>query len=427
MRAVNGDSTTIRNGLLFQKSHEKLITLLSVMKRVYILILLLGSLGCCQSVLHAQTYVMTDCLEAFNIDLPLNFGEFEQGDSLNLSDMPVLRYLRADQYTLWYRFEAQESGTLQYAVWTTNRVDRFQSVLYEYNGDTFCRDLVDGNAVIMQSVRSEHLTDSDKHVSPIITNQLEVTKGQTFYLSVLSLNPEYCGHLLALEFNDIRIRIHAMNKPCYNFAAIDFELEETPESIKALDNTMLEIELHDPSLIPVIESSESEASEPELLEEESIDALQPISIAPTASPSALKEMKPVAGDKVRLEEVYFYNNTFAFREDSESQLEDLYRFLESNPSVQIEIGGHTSGNTANIRPDPNFRKRGKGWRFKGSSEKLSQKRAEAVKDYLEGRGVAAGRMETHGYGNTQRIVARPQNPEEHRKNMRVEITVISVD
>ena len=142
------------------------------MKRIYTLILLLGCFGCCQSALHAQTYVMTDCLEAFSIDLPLNFDEFEQDDGLNLSDMPVLRYLRDDQYTLWYRFEAKESGTFQYSVWTTNRVDRFQSVLYQYNGDTFCRDLVDGKVVAIESVNSEHIADSEKRNAAIITTQL---------------------------------------------------------------------------------------------------------------------------------------------------------------------------------------------------------------------------------------------------------------
>lgn len=395
--------------------------------------LLLTALWFCQPTLQAQTYVMTDCLEAFSIDLPLNFDEFEQDEAFNLSEMPVLRYLRDDQYTLWYRFEAQQSGTLQYAVWTTNRVDRFQSVLYKYNGDSFCRDLVDGKVQAVKSTDSEHMADSKEPEAAIITNQFSVEKGEDYYLAVLSLNPDYCGHLLALEFNDVRIRIHAMNKPCYDFATIDFNLDEAEMMVEPLDDPQLKIDVQAPELSlsntepPAINKENTSDNKTAASERDSLSKLTPKSVSTEQSQPDLREMKPAAGDKVRLEEVYFYNNTYAFREDSESQLEELYRFLESNPNVQIEIGGHTSGNTANIKPNPNFKKRGKAWRFKGSSEKLSSMRAEAVKNYLEDRGIDSKRLRTRGYGNAQRIVERPTTPAEHRKNMRVEITVISVD
>ena len=118
-----------------------------------------------------------------------------------------------------------------------------------------------------------------------------------------------------------------MNRPCYDFTAIDFELEEAPETIEMSENPMLEIKVPEPDPVlvsskpPVIKTSEN--SESKLPEEQHVEAVAPIGITPSASPPSLKEMKPLAGDKVRLEEVYFYNNTYAFREDSESQLEEL--------------------------------------------------------------------------------------------------------
>jgi outer membrane protein OmpA-like peptidoglycan-associated protein len=82
-------------------------------------------------------------------------------------------------------------------------------------------------------------------------------------------------------------------------------------------------------------------------------------------------------------------------------------FLNKNPSLKIEISGHTDdvGNEQ-------------------LNLKLSQTRAEAVKSYLVEKGIVAGRLTAKGYGKSKPIA--PNTSDETRKlNRRTEFTVLS--
>jgi len=88
-------------------------------------------------------------------------------------------------------------------------------------------------------------------------------------------------------------------------------------------------------------------------------------------------------------------------------LDENLQMLKMNPSVKVEIQGHTDS--------------------KGSdqyNQKLSEKRAESVKNYFVAGGVAAGRISSRGYGESKPI-ATNETPEGRAKNRRIEIKVIS--
>jgi outer membrane protein OmpA-like peptidoglycan-associated protein len=57
------------------------------------------------------------------------------------------------------------------------------------------------------------------------------------------------------------------------------------------------------------------------------------------------------------------------------------------------------------------------------NQELSQRRAEAVRDYLVSRGIAADRVTSQGFGST-RSVAENTSPEGRANNRRVEIVVV---
>ena len=78
----------------------------------------------------------------------------------------------------------------------------------------------------------------------------------------------------------------------------------------------------------------------------------------------------------------------------------------SNPEVRILLAAHTDdigGANYNI--------------------KLSQKRAESVKNYLVKQGIAIDRLESEGFGMNEPLV--PNDSEENRaKNRRVEFRIL---
>jgi len=81
--------------------------------------------------------------------------------------------------------------------------------------------------------------------------------------------------------------------------------------------------------------------------------------------------------------------------------------MNSNPSVRMEISGHTD-NTGSLK----------------YNTKLSQSRAEAVVQYLVERGIEASRFDAKGYAFTQPIA--PNDTEEGRaRNRRVEFKILS--
>ena len=87
-------------------------------------------------------------------------------------------------------------------------------------------------------------------------------------------------------------------------------------------------------------------------------------------------------------------------------LDDIIVILQQNPVIRVEIQGHTCdiGRT-------------------GYNQKLSERRAQAVANYLMKNGVDYQRLSAVGYGETRPVA--PNDSESHRmKNRRVELKII---
>ncbi len=115
------------------------------------------------------------------------------------------------------------------------------------------------------------------------------------------------------------------------------------------------------------------------------------------------------GTIIRLNNIYFEANKSDLRPESTSSLDELVLFLNENPNIWVEIGGHTNG-----LPNDAF------------CAKLSNDRSKAVVDYLIAHGIPANRLTWKGYGKTMPI-ADNATLEGRRKNQRVELKVIKVE
>ncbi|HDR15234.1 MAG TPA: OmpA family protein [Desulfobacteraceae bacterium] len=108
------------------------------------------------------------------------------------------------------------------------------------------------------------------------------------------------------------------------------------------------------------------------------------------------------GEKVILQGVNFETNKSTLTPDSRYILEEAYNALVASPDVQVEISGHTDS--------------------VGSEEynqALSLRRAQAVKNWLVQKGIAANRMKTVGKGENE-PVASNDTAEGRAKNRRIE-------
>ncbi len=120
-------------------------------------------------------------------------------------------------------------------------------------------------------------------------------------------------------------------------------------------------------------------------------------------------LKPIAQNQTStLHNIFFDFNSYTLKPQSYIELKKLVYFLKDNPTITIEIAGHTD----NV----------------GTAEynmKLSLKRAMAVKNYLVKNGINPRRLITKGYGATRPIA--PNTTEKGRKlNRRVEIKILKL-
>lgn len=86
------------------------------------------------------------------------------------------------------------------------------------------------------------------------------------------------------------------------------------------------------------------------------------------------------GNSIVLKNIFFETDKSELKGESHVELNKLIDFLNNNPSLHIEIGGHTD--------------------HEGTHEynkSLSENRAKAVKDYLISNGIQEGRLEYKGY------------------------------
>lgn len=110
--------------------------------------------------------------------------------------------------------------------------------------------------------------------------------------------------------------------------------------------------------------------------------------------------------------IYYDYNMATLRPESVAALDSVVHFMQDNPSISVEIYSYTDSKG---KDDYNLA--------------LSQRRAQAVLDYLEKSGVERGRMTARGFGNKNSVapnsVGGKDNPEGRQMNRRTEFRIVT--
>jgi OOP family OmpA-OmpF porin len=121
---------------------------------------------------------------------------------------------------------------------------------------------------------------------------------------------------------------------------------------------------------------------------------------PDTVPEAVKKFSGV------VEGIYFDQGKATIRPQSRKVLDNAVKVMKDYPSITLEISGHTSS-----EGDPAF------------NQRLSQERADAVKQWLVEAGIPAQSVKTRGVGSEEPI-ANNKTPAGRVKNRRIEFKVI---
>jgi len=104
--------------------------------------------------------------------------------------------------------------------------------------------------------------------------------------------------------------------------------------------------------------------------------------------------------------ILFDTGSDRIRPESLPTLKGILALLEKDPALKFSIEGHTDNQGG-----------------KGVNQPLSERRAAAVKEWLAGKGIAADRLRTKGYGDSKPI-DKNDSPEGRANNRRVEFLKI---
>ena len=105
--------------------------------------------------------------------------------------------------------------------------------------------------------------------------------------------------------------------------------------------------------------------------------------------------------------IFFEQNSNALSEKAVEKLDRIFEILSENPNTEIILNGYSDS----IGPA-------------SYNEMISEIRANAVKSYLIGKGIAPFRMTAFGHGS-QKFIASNKSAEGRQLNRRVEIEIIN--
>jgi outer membrane protein OmpA-like peptidoglycan-associated protein len=116
--------------------------------------------------------------------------------------------------------------------------------------------------------------------------------------------------------------------------------------------------------------------------------------------------KATEGSRAVLNNIFFDVDKYALKEKSAAELQKIVRFLNGNPAIRVEIGGHTDNSGSDVY-----------------NRQLSEKRAMSVYDYLTAAGIDKKRLLLKGYGPDV-PVASNDTEEGRQLNRRIEFRII---
>jgi outer membrane protein OmpA-like peptidoglycan-associated protein len=122
----------------------------------------------------------------------------------------------------------------------------------------------------------------------------------------------------------------------------------------------------------------------------------------------LEMAKITVGQKLRINDLNFEADSSAITRASYEILDEVYEFLNANPQVSVEIGGHT-----NTIPPHEY------------CDKLSAARSKNVAEYLYNRGIDKKRVKYKGYGKREPLTDATSVAGRQR-NQRVEIKILDM-
>lgn len=338
-------------------------------------------------------------------------------------------YFEEETHSAWFRFAALADDYLTFKIYPTDTDADFDFMLFKYTDEDFCDDV---KAKSVKPIRSnisrngpEYLSATglsmgakEKFVRPGPGNHysqaIKTEKGDCYYLVLNNVHGTETGFSLSFSYYTTKtvsgvVKDEETRTPIEN-ATVTWEEKHGEHLTESTTDAKGEYSFE----APVQKGNRmrdyvfSVDGKKYLFNEEIVSTSENHKLEPLVT--LLPKLR--AGLKMTLRNINFYGGIATPIPSSRPSFRRLLKLMRKNPSLKISIEGHTNGCYRGIGGVVH-------------SQRLSENRANRVKNFLVKRGISEDRMKTEGFNCTQMLYPNPKTPLEQRLNRRVEMRVIS--
>lgn len=377
------------------------------------------------SLLLAQSVPKINCLQPYEVGF--------SGHDISRVNNIALSYEHHDDHTFWYKLTFAENSKFSYEISSLDDKENFDIYFYEYDGTNFCRSYIQENLELISYEK---------------TLELKVSKASTYYLGLYPNSPGGCGHMINFLYGESKVQLEAEN-----LGVNCFEDDVVINAEPVIEDDMLQVigkvkDARTKNLInarltlidpftghqQLVSSDDSSGFSVKLAKDgdykvkiQAFGYKEKItSISAYENETYNFELNSSGEIAFVLNNVYFYPNTYALKDESMEELEGVYSYLVNNPNLQILIIGHTNGNK-DVKAPKMVREKGEEWNFEGTAKELSLRRAIRIKDFLVRKGMDEIYIKAEGKGGEEMIIQNPTTMKDAMMNIRVEIKISAQD
>ncbi len=277
--------------------------------------------------------------------------------------------------------------------------------LVEINNNLLQTGFIEDEIIIANEISSDAMSMIGDKLSPLATTEkghkFGLNPERNYFLSIKKNGYEHVQRIVAvkhlIEYDEYAIVMNSTLDESIDAIAIQEE-NETPEAIETIATPSISSEepviasvIVDESIqtveAAVIEKTETDITTPTTIQTESSEEIFtsraiPANLIKEAPKSIAKTIKEVTSTASFVaSNIYYEFNKYQLTNSSKKAIDEIVMQLKNTPSIAITVSSHTDS-------------RGK----KEFNKHLSQKRANAVKEYLLSQGIASTRVTAIGAG-----------------------------
>lgn len=370
-----------------------------------------------------------------------------------------LHFMENENHSVWYQFVSKTSGTMSFEIDPIDSLNDYDFALYRYTGTHFCKDVIEKKVLPIRTNFSRNKIElggktglnkeaQDNFVSQGVqaaySKVIPVRKGDTLVLLVNGVYKNNLGHRLHFGYQSNR---QLSTDPLPQRKPKERVYKEQPTLIRWGGRVVDEnnqylgaahITLRDTKNKELIAEGFSDAEtglyhlmfftlEDQLQNPLYIEIqragylftdtiLNPYELTQSLEhiPLQLKLKKLKKGKRFQLFDISFQFMSAVPLTRSQSYLEALLKTMQIHEDLKIRIEGHANGCCDILKAESS----------EAAAQEISNKRADAIAQFLIENGIAAHRLSTVGYGIT-RMLYENKSPNAHL-NRRIEIEVLDL-